>query len=47
VKSPKNPNFWGVKRRFQAKRTKYQKIYIIESTAAIPTKFSSTIQTTK
>jgi len=23
VKSPENPNFWGVNRRFQAKRAKY------------------------
>ena len=23
VKSPENPNFWGVDRRFQAKRAKY------------------------
>ena len=25
VKSPENPNFWGVNRRFQAKRAKYWK----------------------
>ena len=47
VKYPKNPNFGGVNRRFHAKRTKYSKFHIIESTAAIPTKFSTTIQTTK
>ena len=23
VKSPENPNFWGMNRRFQAKRAKY------------------------
>ena len=32
VKYPKNPNFWGVNRRFQAKRAKYywEKFHLVE-----------------
>ena len=41
VKYPENPNFWGVNRRFQAKRAKYWKFHVIETTASISTKFSS------
>jgi len=37
VKSPENPNFWGVNTRFQAKRTKYWKFHVIETTASIST----------
>jgi len=44
---PKTPNLGGVNRRFQAKHTKYKNFHIIENTAAIQTKFSTTIQTTK
>ena len=44
---PQNPNFWGVSRRFQAKRAKYWKFHIIETTASISTKFCATIATTK
>jgi len=47
VKSPENPNFWGVNRRFQAKRAKYWKFYVIETTASISTKFCTTIETIK
>ena len=39
VKCPKNPNFGGVNRRFQAKQTKYWKFHVIETTALISTKF--------
>ena len=34
---PENPNFWGVNRRFQAKRAKYWKFHVIETTASILT----------
>ena len=47
VKYPQNPNFWGVNRRFQAKRAKYSKFHVIETTASILTKFGVTIKTTK
>ena len=30
VKSPENPNFWGVNRSFQAKRAKYYRNYCID-----------------
>ena len=45
VKSPQNPNFWGLNRRFQAKRVKYWKFHVIETTASISTKFCTTIET--
>jgi len=32
--TPENPNFWGVNRRFQAKRAKYWKFYVIETTTS-------------
>ena len=47
LKSPKNPNFGGVNRRFQAKRAKYWKFHVIETTASISTKFCTTIETIK
>ena len=47
VKSPENLNFWGVNRRFQAKRAKYWKFHVIETTASISTKFCKTIETIK
>jgi len=47
VKYPRKPNFWGVNRRFQAKRAKYWKFHVIETTASILTKFSTTIETVK
>ena len=47
VKSPENPNFWGVNRRFQAKRAKDWKFHVIETTASISTKFCKTIETIK
>ena len=47
VKSPENSNFWGVNRRFQAKRVKYLKFHVIETTASISTKFCTTIETVK
>ena len=34
IPPPENPNFWGVNRRFQAKRAKYWKFYVIETTAS-------------
>jgi len=37
--TPKKPKFWGVNRRFQAKRAKYLKFHVIETTASISTKF--------
>ena len=39
VKSPENPNFWCVNRRFQAKLAKYWKFHVIETPASISTKF--------
>ena len=47
VKSPETPNIWGVNRRFQAKRAKYWKLHVIETTASISTKFCTTIETIK
>ena len=47
VKYPKNPNFWGVNRRFQAKLAKYWKFHAIETTASISTKFCTKIETIK
>jgi len=47
MKSPENPNFWGVNRRFPAKRAKYWKFHVIETTASISTKFRTMIETTK
>jgi len=47
VKSPKTPNFWGVNRRFQAKRAKYWKFHVIETNASISTKFCTAIETIK
>ena len=45
--NPQNPNFGGVNRRFQAKRAKYWKFHVIETTASILTKFGTTTETTK
>ena len=47
VKSPENPNFWGVNRCFQAKQAKYWKFHVIETNASISTKFCTTIETNK
>ena len=47
VKSPENFNFWGVNGRFQAKRAKFWKFHVIETTASISTKFCTTIETLK
>jgi len=47
VKSPKNPNFRGMNRRFQAKRAKYWKFHIIETHASISIKFCTTMETIK
>ena len=47
VKSTENPNFGGVNRRFQAKRAKYWKFHIFETTASISTKFCVTMETIK
>ena len=44
---PRKPQFWGVNRRFQAKRAKYWKFHVIETTASISTKFCTTIDTIK
>ena len=46
VKYHQTPNFWGVNRRFEAKRAKYWKFYVIETTASILTKFGTAIETT-
>jgi len=43
----KNPQFWGVNRRFQAKLAKSKNVHIIKITASIPTKFCTVIKTTK
>ena len=40
---PQNLKFWGVNRRFQAKRPKYWKFHVIETTPSILTKFGVTI----
>ena len=42
---PQKKQFWGVNRRFQAKRAKYCKFHVIETTASISTKFCTTIGT--
>ena len=47
VKYAETPNFWGVNRRFQAKRAKYWKFHVIETNASISTKFCTTIETNK
>jgi len=47
MKFPKNPNFGGVNRFFQANLVKYWESHIIEATASISTKFCITIETTK
>ena len=47
VKSPENPNFWGVNRCFQAKQAKYWKFHVIETPASISTKFYTTMETIK
>ena len=46
-KIPQKPQFWGMNRRFQAKRAKYCKFHVIETNASILTKFGKTIETTK
>ena len=45
--SSKNPQFWGVNRRFQAKHEKSKNVHIFKTTASIPTKFCTVIKTTK
>jgi len=45
--NPPNSNFWGMNRRFQAKRAKYWKFHIIKTTPSISTEFCTTIETTK
>ena len=47
LNTPKNSNFGGVNRRFPAKRAKYWKFHIIETTPSISAKFCTTIGTTK
>ena len=44
---PKNLQFWGGNRRFQAKLAKSKNVHIIKTTASIPTKFCTVIKTTK
>ena len=46
-KTPQNPQFWGVNRRFQAKLAKSKNVHIFKTTASIPTKFCTVIKTTK
>ena len=38
---------WGVNGHFQAKLVKYKQLHIIETTALIPTKFCTVINTNK
>ena len=45
--SPKNPQFWGVNRRFRAKLAKSKNVHIFKTTASIPTNFCTVIKTTK
>jgi len=47
IHPPKNPNFGGVNGRFQAKRAKYSKFHLIDTTESILTKVDTTIETTK
>ena len=44
---PKNCQFWGVNRHFQAKLAKSKNVHIFKTTAPIPTKFCTVIKTTK
>jgi len=44
-KIPKNSNFEGVNRRFQAKLVKSKNMHIIKTTSSIPTKFCTAIKT--
>ena len=44
---PQKLQFWGANRRFQAKRAKYWKFHVIETTVLILTKFGTTIETAK
>jgi len=44
---PRRPHFLCVNRRFQAKRAKYRKFHVMETTASISTKFCTTIETIK
>ena len=41
--NPPKTQFWGVNRRFQAKRAKYRKFHVIGTTASISTNFCTTI----
>ena len=45
--NPKKKQYWGMKRRFQAKLAKSKKVHIIKTTASILTKFCTVIKTTK
>jgi len=44
---PKNPQFWGVNKRFKAKLAKSKNVHIIETTASFPIKFCTVIKTIK
>jgi len=44
-KTPPKPPFWGVNRRFQAKLAKLKNVHIIKTTASIPTKLCTVINT--
>jgi len=44
---PQNANFGGVNRHFQGKRAKSKMVHIIETTPPIPTKFCTTVKSTK
>ena len=44
---PKNLQFWGVNRRFQAKLAKSKNVHIIKTIVSIPTKFCTVVKTTK
>jgi len=43
----KNPQFWGVNRRFQTKLAKSKNVHIFKTIASIPTTFCRVIKTTK
>ena len=46
-KIPQNRNFGGVNKHFQAKHAKYSNCHIIKTTIWIPTKFCTSVKTTK
>ena len=45
--NPQNPIFRGANKHFQAKFAKFKNTHVIKTAASIPTKFYTTIKTTK